>query len=283
LDRVFRDIHEPNGASGSDKTEGIVSRADMLSYFNSARRKINRRVKELKGETRIQGIINQIQYGYPFDFKSNMYRIEYDGKPLIKTNLATLDDYDKKWRNSGDRTPPDSIPKYFVLDEPDRTFIVYPPPPESGIKYDLITEDGIPEEIGDVDLTTEDGIPEEIVIEGETIDLTSEDGIPEKIIGQENNLKAFYYKHLIDVPEANNLEVEFEPHLESIKYFMKGLIFISPQKQDNELATFNFGLYENETDDIVDEKQHLRPPMAFSVRRKPGKQWGRWGRRTNAI
>lgn len=282
LNRVFREVNEPNGASGSDATEGLVSRTDMLSYFNSARRKINRRIKELKGEMRIQGILDQIQYDYPFDFKSNMYRVEYDGKPLIKANLATLDDYDKEWRNSGDRTPPDSTPKYYVLDEPNRVFIVYPPPAESGTKYDLTTEDGIAEEIGATDLTDEDGIPEEIALEGETIDLTAEDGIPEEIIGQENNLKAFYYKHLVDVSETNNLEVEFEPHLESIKYFMKGLIFISPQKQDNALATFNFDLYTDETGDILDEKQHLRPPMAFSVRRRPGKQWGR-RRRANAI
>lgn len=284
LNRVFRDVNEPNGVSGSDERDGRISRADMLSYFNAARRKLNKKVSELKAEGRLQGIISQIKYDYPFDFKSNMYRIEYDGMPLIKATLATLDAYDANWRNANDRSPPDSKPKYYVLDEPDRTFIVYPPPAESGATYALTTEDGIAEAIADNDLTTEDGIPEEIALEGEPIDLTSEDGIPELIIGQENNLKLFYYKHLVDIEETGiDLETEFEPHLEGIKYFMKGLIFIAPQTQDNDLATFNFGLYKDETGDIIDEKQHLRPPMAFSVARKPGKQWGRWGRRTNAV
>lgn len=284
LDRVYGEVNEPNGETGSDGVEGVISRSAMLSYFNDARRKVNRKVNELKAEGRIQGLADRIIYKYPTNFKSNIYRIEYDGKPLIKATLATLDDYDEDWRDSSDRSPPDSEPKFYVLDEPNRKFIVYPPPAESGTTYDLTSEDGIPEDIGDNDLTTEDGIPEELSLDGEYIDLTVEDGVAEDIIGQANNLKLFYYKHLIDVTdETDNLELEFEPLQEAIRYFMKGLIYISEQKQNNELATVNFTLYRDEMGDAVDEKQHLRSPLAFSVYRKPGKQWGRWGRRTNAL
>jgi hypothetical protein len=288
LDEVYRRINEPNGLSGSDATDGVVLREDMLSYFNDARRKINKKVGELKAEFRIQGITGEITYSYPFDFKSNMYRVEYDGLPLTKANLDTLDQYDPKWRHSDNRTPPDNDPKFFVLDEPNRKVIIYPPPPEDGVIWDLTTDDGVAEALASNDLTAEDGIPEEIVLDGQTIDLTDEDGIPEVVIGQENNIKAFYYKHLINVAEKTGgvdtlLEVEFESYLEAIKYFMKGLVYISPQTQNNELATFNFDLYRDETDDILDEKQHLRPPMHFSVKRKPGKHWGRRGGRSNVL
>ena len=283
IDTVFREVNEYNGVEGSDGINGAVSRQDMLSYFNISRRKINRKVNNLKADSRLQGVINKIMYEYPFDFKSNMYRIEYDGKPLIKSTLTTLDQYDADWRNSNDRTPPDNSPIYYVLDEPNRKFLVYPPPPETGVKYDLTTEDGIAEAIAASDFTEEDGIPEGFNLEGEFIDLTDEDGIPEIIIGQKNNLKIFYYKHLTDTTnEQDILEAELESQQEAIKYFMKGLIYTSEHKQNLELSAVNFELYNDETGDIEDEKQHLRPTMAFSVRRNVGRQWGRWGRRLDS-
>lgn len=283
LNDVFSEINEPNGTvanGGTDGRDGVFSRTDMLGFLNKSRRKLQRKVGELKGENRIQGIAEQILYDYPFDFKSNVYRLEYDNKPLLKTTLAALDAYDEEWRNSEERNPPDGTPRFYVLDEPDRKFIVYPPPEESGEIVDM-TGFGSLEEVTIGGTTTDltgPGSLEEISGGGEVFDLT-DPGSLEEIVTQVNNLKLFYYKHLVDLTTEVNaiIEVEFEPHLEAIEYFMKALIYSSQVKLDVNLARLNFDLFGDEAREIKQEKNHLKRPMSFSIRRNPGKHWGRRG------
>jgi hypothetical protein len=267
---------------GSD----LVTREDCLTFINTARRQINRYVNVSKGEERVKAVANQYLYNLPLDFKSNLYRVEYDGEPLVKANLAVLDEYDPKWRNSGERNPPDSSPQYYVPDTPGRKFIVYPPPATTGTSQDM-TAAGLPEEITLAGETVDfpgPGMPESVEIGGEILEFT-EPGFPEILVALIDNFTLFYDKHFFDLDAAAatadsaiTLDSELEPHQETIKYWALFSIYSLERKKDVDLARLNLDFYNSDMDRIADELRLLRPPVQVSVHRQAGLSWGRRAR-----
>lgn len=128
IDNVFVVIGEKD-----DALTGLISRTDVLVYFNAAKRRLSRYIPVVTADTNIQAIDDQIVYDLPPDYKANLYRVEYNYLPLVKADYTTLDEYDKNWRNSALRSPPDSSPQYFLPKVSDGDeFVIYPPPSSSG-------------------------------------------------------------------------------------------------------------------------------------------------------
>jgi hypothetical protein len=255
--------------------DSLVSRDDCLTYYNTARRNLNEFVNIVKGNERINGIAGQYRYSLPSDYKSNLYRVEYDFVALTKASLAGLDGYDKNWRDANSRNSPDSTPQFFVPDSGEANkFYIYPPPGSTGESEDL-TGFGLPEDILGED-TTDEGFPEERGVDGETIEMT-EPGIPEAVIPQNNNIRIYYEKYFVNIESENNtdLDEELEPYQEAIVNYMLFEIYTSKPMLDTTLSKLNWDLYMNWIEGLKRKKLMSRAPLGFTIKRKSGFMWGR--------
>lgn len=252
-----------------------LTRGEVLTKLNKARRKLNRFVPVVKGESRIQAKDGIYLYDKPTDFKSNLKRVEFNFKALTKKNIGFLDDYDESWRDNANRKPPHSTPQYFIEDtENTGKFIVYPPPPSDGEQGDQ-TGPGVLEDFGGTNLDGP-GVEEDIVIEGERIPQDSP-GVLEFITPQRNNLKVYYDKFLVDfeTEDDQNIDVDFEPQTDSLEFYALYLIYRSQPFKDIELASDNLNLYLSEIKDIRKERRQSKPGLSLTILRQPGAMWGR--------
>jgi hypothetical protein len=275
ISNALTEVYEP--ADGT----GLVSRTTCLRYYSAARRNLNKYVNIVKGNDRVTGVVGQYLYDLPSDYKSNLFRVEYNFQPLAKVSLAALDEYDEYWRDSANRNPPDSEPKFFVEDTGiSGKFIVYPTPSTAGESIDL-TGNGFPESItlyGETVTFDGLGLPESFSIAGETFH-TSGPGVPESFTTKKYNLNLFYDKHFtsLSAEEGNNLDVDLEPYEEDILNYILMNIYTSAAKYDERLISRYTSLYGAALEQLIRDKNAKRPPMAFTVKRADGYRWGRRG------
>lgn len=274
VDRILTQVREPLQKT-EDAASGNITRQDCLGYYNKARRKLQRHINIVKGDDRIVAVSGQMEYNLPADYKSNLYRVEFNAIPLAKANFEILDGYDSNWRLSTTRNPPNDDPRYYVPDLKNKKLLIYPPPAANGESQSFI-EAGIPESIG-----IEEGVPESIALEGETFDTTLP-GLPEQLIVQANNIRCFYHKYFVDVEvasyitfDAKNVDAELEQHLDAVEEYIYFMIYGSEIKYNKRLMNMHLTLFNDEIVRIREDKIRAFPFLKRATHRKAGYGWGR--------
>lgn len=280
--KALRQVNEPPTG------DRVVSKQDCLDFINEARRRLQEFVDIVRGDSRIIAISGEYEYAFPLDYKTNMYRVEYNGEVLIPVNMDFLDEYDSGWRLSTTRSPPDAAPKYCVKNAPERILYVYPPPVLDGDSVTLTNEDaGLIEEItlaGDtVSLgASETGTIEELKIAGETFSLgADETGTIEELIPQVSNIRVLYDKFFVDIEiedfakSSHQLDLELEPFQDAILDYVVYKISELPQKVNVNLASTRFNSFTATISKLSLDKIKNIAPLRISAKRAQNLSVGR--------
>jgi hypothetical protein len=266
---------------------GLVTKQDCLDFINEARRRFQEFIDIVKGDSRIVAVADQHEYLLPLDFKTNLYRVEYNGKALVPVAMDFLDEYDSGWRLTTTQNPPDDTPKYYVRNAPERFLYIYPPPSETGDYVELSGNDtGAIESItlgGDtVTLGASDtGAIEKLNIAGETFLLRSHDtGLIEKLVPQASNIRVLYDKFFTDIAISNFsdsndvLDTELEPFQDAILDYVVWKISRLPQT-NMAIEEDRINRFEATVSKLIEDKAKNTAPMRISVKRAKNLSWGR--------
>lgn len=254
---------------------GQITKTLAARFMSDAQTEFNDLTLILKVRENVVAIADQIEYDLPDNFKTNLYRIEYNFVALTKENKDFLDLFDERWRSSVQQSAVASIPRYFVNQlEEEGKFLIYPPPVVGGDSVTLLSGDGgLPQAVtldgSSVSLIDADGgLVQTLAVGDVVIDLMSLlGGLPITIVSGVDNFTLEYIKEPAALKlENGNIEPQLELYKKALKAFTKTECYLTENFFNEARATVQKSIFNAEVLRAKRNIERARPKHPKSMR-----------------